>query len=67
MKNNLQEIRFDKDTRDSIKTLIELIRLLLEQEYVKTKMKIHTQQRKNKIEEYSISLLQELKELENTE
>ena len=46
-----QEIKFDKDTKESLDTLIELIRLLLEQEYVKTKMKIHSQERKRLIEE----------------
>jgi len=47
----IQEIRFDKDTKESLDTLIELIRLLLEQQYVETKMKIHTLERKRLIKE----------------
>ena len=46
-----QEIRFDKDTKESLDTLIELLRLILEQQYVETKMKIHQQERKRLIEE----------------
>ena len=48
---DLQEIRFDKDTKESLDTLIELLRLILEQQYVETKMKIHQQERKRLIEE----------------
>ena len=48
---DLQEIRFHKDTKESLDTLIELLRLILEQQYVETKMKIHQQERKRLIEE----------------
>ena len=48
---DLQEIRFDKDTKESLDTLIELLRLILEQQYVETKMKIHTLERKRLIKE----------------
>ena len=50
-KKDIQEIRFDKDTKESLDTLIELIRLLLEQQYVETKMKIHSQERKRLMKE----------------
>ena len=48
---DLQEIRFDKDTKESLDTLIELLRLILEQQYVETKMKIHIQERKRRLRE----------------
>ena len=48
---DLREIRFDKDTKESLDTLIDLLRLILEQQYVETKMKIHQQERKRLIEE----------------
>ena len=49
--SDIQEIRFDKDTKESLDTLIELLRLILEQQYVETKMKIHQQERKRLIKE----------------
>ena len=48
---DLQEIRFDKHTKERFDTLIDLLRLILEQQYVETKMKIHSQERKRLIEE----------------
>lgn len=57
MKNkDIQEIRLHKETTERLDTLIDLIRLLLEQDYVKTKMKIHTLERKRLIEEGVIKL-----------
>ena len=50
------QLTLDKDTKESLDTLIELLRLLLEQDYVKTKMKIHTLERKRLIEEGVIKL-----------
>ena len=44
--SDIQEIRFDKETTESLDTLIDLLRLILEQQYVETKMKIHQQKRK---------------------
>jgi len=49
--SDIQEIRFDKDTKESLDTLIDLLRLILEQQYVETKMKIHQQERKRLIKE----------------
>ena len=46
-----QEIRFDKETTESLDTLIELLRLILEQQYVETKMKIHSQEQKTLVRE----------------
>ena len=34
------QLTLDKDTKESLDTLLDLLRLLLEQDYVKTKMKI---------------------------
>ena len=48
---DLQEIRFDKGTEERVDTLIDLLRLILEQQYVETKMKIHTLERKRLIKE----------------
>jgi hypothetical protein len=48
---DLQEIRFDKETSEKLDTMIDLLRLILEQQYVETKMKIHQQERKRLIEE----------------
>ncbi len=57
MKNkDIQEIRLHKETTERLDTLIDLIRLLLEQDYVKTKMKIHTLERKRLIEEGVIKI-----------
>jgi len=50
------QLTLDKDTKESLDTLIELLRLLLEQDYVKTKMKIHTLERKRLIEEGVIKI-----------
>ena len=49
--SDIQEIRFDKETTESLDTLIELLRLILEQQYVETKMKIHSQERKRLMKE----------------
>ncbi len=48
---DLQEIRFNKQSQESLDTLVELLRLILEQQYVETKMKIHTMERKRLIKE----------------
>ena len=48
---DLHHLTLDKDTKESLDTLIELLRLILEQQYVETKMKIHQQERKRLIEE----------------
>ena len=48
---DLQEIRFNKQSQESLDTLVELLRLILEQQYVETKMKIHTLERKRLIKE----------------
>ena len=49
--HSFREIRFDKESKLSLDSLIELLRLILEQQYVETKMKIHQQERKRLIEE----------------
>ena len=49
--SDIQEIRFDKETSEKLDTMIDLLRLILEQQYVETKMKIHQQERKRLIEE----------------
>jgi hypothetical protein len=41
----------DKDTKESLDTLIELLRLMLEQQYVQNKMKMHSEERKRLIKE----------------
>ncbi len=46
-----QEIKLDDDLNESLNTLIELIRLLLEQFYVQNKMKMHSEERKRLIKE----------------
>ena len=46
-----QEIKFDKDTKESLDALIELLRLMLEQQYVQNKMKMHQQERKRLMKE----------------
>ena len=49
--SDIQEIRFNKQSQESLDTLIELLRLILEQQYVETKMKIHSQERKRLMKE----------------
>jgi len=51
MKTEIQEIRFHKDTKESLDTLIELLRLILEQQYVETRMKMYSEERKRLIKE----------------
>ena len=46
-----QEIKLDDDLNESLNTLIELVRLLLEQFYVQNKMKMHSEERKRLIKE----------------
>ena len=41
----------DKDTKESLDTLIELLRLMLEQQYVQNKMKRHSEERKRILKE----------------
>ena len=50
------QLTLDKDTKESLDVLLDLLRLLLEQDYVKTKMKIHTLERKRLIEEGVIKI-----------
>ena len=49
--HSFRELRLDKDTTESLHTLIDLLRLILEQQYVETKMKIHQQERKRLMKE----------------
>ena len=49
--HSFRELRLDKDTTESLDTLIDLLRLILEQQYVETKMKIHQQERKRLMKE----------------
>ena len=49
--HSFRELRLDKDTTESLDTLIDLLRLILEQQYVETKMKIHSQERKRLMKE----------------
>ena len=51
MKKEIQEIRLHKDTQESLDTLIELLRLILEQQYVETRMKMYSEERKRLIKE----------------
>ena len=51
MKKEIQEIRLHKDTKESLDTLIELLRLILEQQYVETRMKMYSEERKRLIKE----------------
>lgn len=45
------QLTLDKDTKESLDTLIELLRLILEQQYVETKMKMYSEERKRLIKE----------------
>jgi len=47
-------IELNEATTERLDTLIDLIRLLLEQDYVRNKMKMHTEERKRLIKEGKI-------------
>ena len=64
--NEIQEIRFDKETSEKLDTLIECFQLVLEQIHVKTHTDIHMmkrQIRKELLEEIILSskILEEIK------
>jgi hypothetical protein len=47
----MNQLTLDKDTKESLDTLIELLRLVLEHQFVETKIKVHTLERKRLIKE----------------
>ena len=52
----MNKLTLDKDTKESLDTLIELLRLVLEHQFVETKIKVHTLERKRLIKEGVIKL-----------
>ena len=50
------QLTLDKDTKESLDTLIELLRLVLEHQFVETKIRVHTLERKRLIKEGVIKI-----------